>query len=370
MRLLLVIDSLDTGGCERHTVDLALALHRGGHEVAIACSVGGPLATVLGGECVPCYALMKRLVKRRVSLFFGWKLRKLLRRERFDVVHAHMYASAVAVAIATLGSGVPLVLTQHSEARWRPARARLYSRWLYRRAAHVIAVSNSIGRLLADHHCVPADRITVLPSAVAAPVSKGRSALPAVLRGAPLVGVVARLQPEKGVAIFLEAVAHVSPLVPTCHFPIVGDGPLRQKLEVRAAQLGLQERVHFLGFRGDARELISLLDVLVVPSLSEGAPLVVLEAMTAGIPVVASATGGIPDMIRHDQEGLQVPPNDPMALGHAILSLLQDPVRARRLGEAGRRRAASQFRYGAMLQKVEAIYHAAAGIQRAAGTEA
>jgi glycosyltransferase involved in cell wall biosynthesis len=173
---------------------------------------------------------------------------------------------------------------------------------------------------------------------------------------------VARLHPEKGVAIFLEAVARVAPLVPTCHFPVVGDGPLRQDLEVRAAQLRLQERVHFLGFRPDARELVSLLDVLVVPSLSEGAPLVILEAMMAGVPVVASAIGGIPDLIRHDREGLQVPPNDPMALSQAILSLLQDPVHARRLGEAGRRRAASQFRYATMLQKIEAIYHVASRI--------
>jgi glycosyltransferase involved in cell wall biosynthesis len=98
------------------------------------------------------------------------------------------------------------------------------------------------------------------------------------------------------------------------------------------------------------------LDVLVVPSLTEGSPLVTLEAMAAGVPVVASAVGGIPDQIRHDKEGLLVPPGDTGALGDALLELLRDPDRARRLGEAGRRRAASQFSHATMVRRIEEIY--------------
>ncbi len=121
------------------------------------------------------------------------------------------------------------------------------------------------------------------------------------------------------------------------------------------------ERVCFLGFRSDAREITSLLDVLVVPSLTEGAPLVVLEAMAAGVPVAASSVGGIPDQIRHEREGLLVAPGDAEALGEAILGLLRDPAYARSLGEAGRRRAGSEFGYGTMVQRIEDVYREVLG---------
>ena len=180
-------------------------------------------------------------------------------------------------------------------------------------------------------------------------------------REGPLVGVVAQLKPEKGLGTFLEAAARVSPLLPNVRFLVVGDGPLRWELETSTQHLGLDRRVRFLGFRSDARALVELLDVLVVPSLSEGAPLVVLEAMAAAIPVVASAVAGIPDQIRHEMEGLLVPPGDSTALGDALVDLLRNPGRARRLGEAGRRRWASEFNYTTMVRRVEAVYRSALG---------
>jgi glycosyltransferase involved in cell wall biosynthesis len=100
------------------------------------------------------------------------------------------------------------------------------------------------------------------------------------------------------------------------------------------------------------------LEVLVLPSLHEGSPLVILEAISAGVPIVASAVGGIPDQVEHGREGILVQPGDPSALGDAILRLLRDPALASRLGEAGRQRAGSRFSYAAMVQRVEAVYGA------------
>ncbi len=185
--------------------------------------------------------------------------------------------------------------------------------------------------------------------------------------GGPLIGRIARLQPEKGMEVFLTAAARVLPLFPGARFLVVGDGPLRGELEALARSLGLKEHAHFLGFRSDVPALMKLLDVLVVSSLSDGAPLVVLEAMEAEVPVVASAVGGVPDQIRHEEEGLLVPPSDPAALGDALLRLLRDPGFARRLGEAGRRRAASEFGYEAMVRKVETVYRVALGLPAASG---
>lgn len=364
IRLLLVVDSLEVGGAERHVVDLAAALHQKRHEVTVACSATGELSDLLGAVNVPLRVLLDRLAKRRVSVTYARRLRRLVTEQRFDLVHAHIYASAAASALATLGTGVPLVVTEHTQGTWQGRRAHLVSRLIYRRARHLISVSSPIRGRLIERDGVHPEKISLIPNAVvpASDTNPGASgALPDEWREGPLIGAVARLQPEKGIANLLKAAARVSSSCPEARFLVVGDGPLREELLCLADRLGLRERVRFLGHRADARALIGLLDVLVVPSLTEGTPLTVLEAMAAGVPIVASAVGGIPDQVRHDKEGLLVPPNDTAALGDALLELLQDSDRARRLGEAGRRRADSGFTHAEMVRKIEAVYHAALG---------
>ena len=358
IRLLLVVDSLEVGGAERQVVDLAVALRSKGYVVSVACSVAGDLSGALEEAGIPVRPLLRRLAKRRLSLAYAWRLRRLLSEERFDLVHAHIYASVVAAAIATLGTGVPLVITEHTEASWQDWRARWVSRWVYRRVGRIIAVSTPIRRRLIERDGVHPDLIAIVPNAVVSASEEHADTsppLPAELHERPLVGVVARLQPEKGVANFVKAAARLAPQLPEAHFVIAGDGPLRQELAALAEDLDLGSRAHFLGFRSDASALMRSLDVLVVPSLTEGSPLVTLEAMAAGVPVVASAVGGIPDQIRHDKEGVLVPPGDTDALGDALLELLRDPECARRLGEAGRRRAASQFSHATMVQRIEDV---------------
>jgi glycosyltransferase involved in cell wall biosynthesis len=367
--LLLVVDSLEVGGAERHVVDLAVALSRKEFEVTVACPVAGDLSESLEEANVPVRSLLDQLVKRRVSAAYARALRRLAKEERFDLVHAHVYASAAAAAIATVGTGVPLVVTEHTEAVWRGRRARLVTRWFCRRASRVIAVSDAVKQRLVKQDDVPPEKIAVIPNAVPANPDSGSGTPPLrdELRDRPLVGVLARLQPEKGVATFLKAGAHVAKVVPQACFIVVGDGPLRTELEVLVRRLCMDQNVRFLGFRSDPRALIELLDVLVVPSLTEGAPLVVLEAMAAGVPIVASAVGGIPDQIRHEGEGLLVPPGDPAALGDAVLKLLRDPGLARRMGASGCRKATTVFSHAEMVARTKDVYRAALGLSPASG---
>jgi glycosyltransferase involved in cell wall biosynthesis len=366
---LLVVDSLEVGGAERHVVDLAVALSRREYEVTVACSVAGDLSESLEEANVLVRSPLDQLVKRRVSAGYARALRRLAKEERFDLVHAHVYASAAAAAIATVGTGVPLVVTEHTEAIWRGRRARLVTRWFCRRASRVIAVSDAVKRRLVKQDDVPPEKIAVIPNAVPA-IPDSESGTPPLrdeLRDRPLVGVLARLQPEKGVATFLKAGAHVAKVVPQACFIVVGDGPLRTELEVLVRRLCMEQNVRFLGFRSDPRALIELLEVLVVPSLTEGAPLVVLEAMAAGVPIVASAVGGIPDQIRHEGEGLLVPPGDPAALADAVLKLLKDPGLARRMGASGCRKATTVFSHAEMVARTENVYRAALGLSPASG---
>jgi glycosyltransferase involved in cell wall biosynthesis len=364
LRLLLAVDSLEVGGAERHVVDLALALRRKGYGVEVACSVAGELAEPLQVAGVPVWPLTSRLVKRRVSPAYASGIGNLLKERRFDLLHAHIYASAVAAAIATRGTGLPLVITEHTEASWQTWWTRRVSRWAHRRARHTIAVSTPIQRRLIEKDGVPSYRVSLIPNAVI-PASDDPPDLTGTLPDGwlegPLVGVVARLQPEKGVADLLKAAVHVSKISPQVRFLVVGDGPLREELLALAKRIGVEERVRFLGHRTDAWALVGLMEVLVVPSVTEGSPLIVLEAMATGVPVVASAVGGIPDQIRHDKEGLLVPPGDTGALGEALLNLLRDPALARRLGEAGRRRATSEFAHPTMVRRIEDVYRDALG---------
>lgn len=355
--VLMVVDSLQMGGAERHAADLAIALHRRGVAVVVACSAGGFLAGAIERAGIEVCVLGSRQVKRRLGLLLAWRLRRLIHHRHVRLVHAHMYAGGAAGALALVGSGLPLVRTEHSEASWRGRWATLVGRLAYRRTAHIIAVSAPIRQRLVERDGVPAERVTVIPCAMPQDCPRQPSpALPETLGGRPLVGVVARLQPEKGVDVLLRAASRIVDRRPECTLVVMGDGPLRAMLEAQAARLGLAGHVHFLGFRPDVPALLPLLEVLVVPSLSEGAPLVVLEAMAAGVPVVASATGGIPDQIRHEEDGLLVPPGDDAALAAAVLCLLEDPALARRYGEAGRRKVEQEFGFEEMVDRIEGIY--------------
>jgi glycosyltransferase involved in cell wall biosynthesis len=360
LRLVLAVDSLDMGGAERHVAGLATALVANGHDVFLACSAGGYLAaTAEAGGVVVC-SLGPVPVKRRVSVAYGLRLRRLVSVSRPHLVHAHMHASAAAARLATLGTAVPLVVTEHSEAAWRTHSALWAARNVYRHSAAIIAVSAAIRHRLIGTDGVAPERITVIPNCpVPSSLPTGPEPVALGLPGGPLVGVVARLRPEKGVNFFVDAAAHVAREVPDARFVVVGDGPEREHLKRVAGEYGIGDCMRFLGFRPDAPGIIAGLDMLVVPSLSEGTPLVVLEAITAGVPVVASATGGIPEQVRDDVEAVLVPPGDAVALANGILGLLRDPARRARLAVAARQRASSEFNPEVFLEATQAVYESA-----------
>jgi glycosyltransferase involved in cell wall biosynthesis len=337
--VLLVVDSLDAGSAERSVVDLAVALRRRGWPVHVACSAGGVRAGSLADAGVPVSVLLDELVERRVSGRYERALARLVAGLRPAVVHAHLFASAAAAVHAVRDLPVPLVVTEHSEEPWRDRRARAVSGLVYRNADHVVAVSSAVRDLLVSDYGVAPDRVEVLlPTTTAEPVPS--AARPA--EGSPVVGLVGRLVQEKGVDVFLRAAALVSAVVPQAEFLVVGDGPLRPDLEHRAAVLGLSGSVTFTGYRSDVSRLLAGLDVLAVPSRSDGSPLVVCEAMAAGVPVVASRVGGLPDLVEDGGSGLLVRPGEAEDLARALVSLLLDPEAARRLGARGRDLAATR----------------------------
>ncbi len=352
MRVLLIIDSLTVGGAERHLVDLARRLRDRGETVLVACSASGPGAGELEASGVPVEVLGDRLVKRRLSLAFAWRVRRLVTRFDPDVVHAHLHAAGWAAALALATSQRRLVVTEQTEGLWRGRRARACSRLTYRRADRVIAVSDAIARRLAEYG-VPREKVTVIRNTVA----PGASAERAVAQGGcRTVGVIARLVHEKGIDDLLDALAALRREDRAVRAVIVGDGPLRDALEQRSAALGLNGAVTFLGERGDARSLLPTFDVLAVPSRAEGTPLTILEAMWAGVPMVATTAGGIPEQVRDGREALLVAPGDLAGLHSALRRVLEDRPLAERLAANARHRAETLFCPGRMTDEILAVY--------------
>jgi len=251
-----------------------------------------------------------------------------------------------------------------------PWRRRLQE-WVCRLAHHVLANAEAVrSRLIEDGH--DGRGISVIHNGIALDHFRPGSASDRVREelgipvGAPVVAVLARLSGVKGIEYFLEAVALLAPRFPEARFLIVGDSaavdpegrPYRVGLEALSARLGLSGRVVFAGFRADIPELLSLVTVSVLPSLSEGLSNTVLESMAAGVPVVATAVGGNPEMVREGVTGFLVPPRDPGSLAAGIERILRDPAMARRLGSAGRQSVTERFSLDSMAQKTASLYRA------------
>ena len=335
-RILHVCDSLQIGGAERVLVGLAAGLVARGARVTVACSADGPLALEAERAGVDVRMLGTGPVKRRFDAAFAGALARLMVNEPPDLVHTHMYASTVAATLPLQQSRIPLVVHEHSEAGWRDREARRSAAVAYRRSAVVIAASGAIRRRLVDVDGVAPAKIRVLHNTLPRLPGRAGGVVGLPRPAGPLVGVVARLQPEKGVAVFLRAATRLAQSVPDAGYVVVGDGPQRGMLERLAADLGVA--VTFLGYRPDGPALVGGLDLLVIPSLTEGTPLVLLEGAAAGVPLVATAVGGIPEQVRDGIEGVLVPPGDDRALADACRRILADRAFGARLAAAAAER--------------------------------
>jgi glycosyltransferase involved in cell wall biosynthesis len=308
-------------------------------------------------------------VSRTFRVAGAVQLTRLLRRERVDVLHTHTALAAnVLSRVAGRLAGAAVVSHIHIENHFRPNRfvravhSALDNRTA-RLAARVLAVSRSTrDTLIAQGY--PSQLVEVVHNGIDVDAQGSRRAqgLRNELRvpdGATLVGEIGRLCDVKGQRELIEAIA----LVPDAHLVLVGDdletgGAYRTLLEELARDRAVDDRVHLLGYRADAGELLDQFDVLVLPSWIEGLPGVVLEAMAHAKPVIATPVGGTAELVVDGETGMLVPPRDPVAVAAAIQTIIDDPKRARRLGLAGRDRAEREFSEKSMTTRVLEVYDA------------
>jgi glycosyltransferase involved in cell wall biosynthesis len=285
----------------------------------------------------------------------------MLHTERPSIFHAHLSWPLACKwgLVAALLSRVPAVIATLQ--LWVDAPYTRSARWQQRMiAAHLgryIAVSHDIAGKLEHVFNVSGSKLQVIHNSVDDRYYKNAINLnpPAdlpIVRDCPVVLTVARLDKQKGLPTLLEAATQV----PEAFFVLVGEGPERRALEARCHELGLEGRVYFAGFRQDIPAWLGHCNLFVLPSLYEGVPLSLLEAMAAGKPVIASAIPGNDEAVIHAETGWLVPPGDAAALAKAIRLLLSDPKLADRLALAGHARAQKEFASESMMQQIEQVY--------------
>lgn len=353
------------GGAERMLASLVGALQGDGHENVVVLPAAGEgwLARELSstGAAVEYF----RLDRPFSPAFASW-LADLLRRHRIELAHSHEFTMAVYGAWAARKAGIPHLFTMHGGRYYAEQLRRRVALHLAARASTaVVSVSHGLARHLARDLWIAASRIVTVPNGVRPPQIQGTEPQ---LRGQlgldlddRLAVAIGNLYPVKGHAYLLEALALLATRHPKLHVAIAGRGELEGALRQRARELRVENRFHLLGLRSDVGDVLAAADVFALPSLSEGVPLALLEAMLSGRPVVASAVGEVPSVLGEGGAGILVPPGDAAALASALDSLLADPEAARRLGAAARMRATESYSFDAMLNRYLELYAAALG---------
>ena len=297
------------------------------------------------------------------------RLIRLIRAGQYDVIHTHLLkADAYGAVAARLSGTAVLIASKHNdEAVLRRPLVGTVHGWLARLTDRVIVLSDHVGHYMRDPGHVPAERLRrvyygITPDAGAA--TAARAAVRAefnVPADAPLLLTIGRLDPQKGHRDLLAALRQVVAALPAVHLIVAGapqqaSVAYEQALRAAAAAPELGRRVHWAGHRDDVPALLAACDIVVQPSHWEGFGLVLVEAMAAQRPVVATAVSAIPEVVRDGETGLLVPPHDPHALARALLQLCGDPDRRARLGAAGAARVQSHFTAERMVRETLAVY--------------
>lgn len=357
-----VVEDLGIGGLERVVVTLCQSLDPERYERSVLCLRGtGPLAAELreGGVRVidvggvagtPDYLAFR-------------KVARALREHRVDVLHTHNtlplfdgFAASRLVGVRTL------VHTDHArdfpDKRRYMVAERVISHFLYR----IAAVSEHTRDNLMRYEGISPRKIVTIPNGIlesryTAPVDVARKRreldLPA---DAPVIGLGARLTPQKGVEYLLHAMVRLRERIPRAMLLVAGTGEQEPQLRDMAAELGLGDAVRFLGARLDIPELLQVFDVYAMPSVWEGLPMALLEAMAAGCPIVATEVGGIPTALTDDVSGALVPPRDPEALAERLARLLLSPETRARYADEARRVFRERYSAEAMTRRYEEMY--------------
>lgn len=349
--------SLGWGGQEIRILTEAAGMMQRGHRVTLLCPAGAKIYEEARLRGVPAVALpVGRKNLRGVLALHRW-----LRNNPADILNTHSSTDTWLAALASLlpGEQAPIVRTRHISAPIPNNRA---TRWLYQSATrHIVTTGEKLRQQLIDDNGYKPENITSVPTGIdTSRFIPGDKRLVRRQLGLPeegtIIGIVATLRSWKGHTYLLDAFTALGD--PTAHLLIVGDGPQRDALQKKVAELGLQERVIMPGNQRDVLPWLQAMDIFVLPSYAnEGVPQALLQAMLCALPIITTPVGSILDALQNGKNGLIVEPKNAAPLQQALKRLLQEPELRLALGEHARIDGLEKFGLQAMLDKMEAIFH-------------
>lgn len=365
IRVVTLIDSLspdNLGGAERFATVVAMKLDRERFDSVIVSTrpSEGPLVDEVRAAGIRVVDFDR---SSRHDLRSWARVIAFLRRERIDVLHAHKHGSNVAGTIVGRAARVPVIVAHEHTWSYEGQRLRvLLDREIVGRGSDAfLAVSREDRRRMIEIEGVRPEKARFLPIGIATPPPPSGRDLRAELGipgDAPVVGTVCAMRKQKALEVLVRAAAELAPAYPGLRVLIAGAGPEEEGLRALARELGVEDTVRMLGFwrPADVPDLLAALDVAVNTSDFEGSPLGVMEFMEAGVPVVATSVGGVPDLIDDGVHGLLVERRDHRGVADAIARLLRDRELAARLAEAGRERRRAEFDVDTTVRSLERLY--------------
>ncbi len=367
-KILHVVCTLDLGGTETQMVQVVGKLDRIGYDVTVVClHKGGPLRETLAeaGIKVVDYTKPPGSLISLKGIVQILSFARFIRREEFDVVHANdLWANLIAVPAGRL-AGVPMVISSQRDLAhlwwYTPFRKKVIQK-IHKWAHCVIANSVAVRQMLQEEFHIPEEHVRVIHNGVDLTRFDGardsrQKLFPDFDPQWKLIVTVANMHSAvKGHYELIEAARIVRDSIPEARFLLVGDGEERLKLEEAVRSAGMQDRIVFLNSRSDVSEVLSCCDLFVLPSRAEGLPNALLEALAAGLPVIATAVGGVPDIIEDGVNGVLIPPQNPAALADALLRVLKNPRLSEKLGRGGRDRVRTNFSFDHTISELRRIY--------------
>lgn len=347
LRVVHVVLSLDVGGLERIVLGLISAGRRLDQEITVVClTARGALsseAESLGARVV-CVDKPPGLRLNTIS-----KLKVVFKELNADVVHTHQIGTLFYAGPAAHQAGVPVIVhSEHGKHYSGRMRTRIMGRMASRRAARFFCVSGDIAKEVLKYRIADARKVAIVHNGIdvdlfdVRPDGALRQSL-GILPGAKIIGTIGRLNEVKRQDVLLRAFALLAESVKGVELVLVGEGPMRAQLEQLAGELGIAKSTHFVGYQSQPERYLPMMDVFAITSRSEGMPLAVLEAWAARVPVVASAVGGLPEMIEHGRTGLLFPTGDHAALSQLLQEILENPIQMQSLREQGLARVRNSF---------------------------
>lgn len=360
IRVMHLVHQLGAGGAENGIINIVNNIDQHNFQISIATFVdGGALSQRVQQEKCERFTLNKR---EGNDLLLPFKLRKLFQTWQPHILHTHAWGTLCEGVIGAKLARIPIIIHgEHGTIQEKPINV-FVQRQFWRMTNHVLSMSNEHRQRLSSIIGFPESRIVVIPNGVASNCFSNcldKQSAKKKLGFPPdsfIIGTVGRLVPIKNQKMLIKAFASIAEQYPDTRLLMVGDGPLREELATLAATLNVSSRVTFAGRRNDVPKQLQAMDLFVLPSLSEGMSNTLLEAMSTGIPVIATNVGGNPEVITNRISGMLVKSDDPCQLAATISKLIDNKKLRIQMGQEGRKQIEIKFSLAAMVGNYENLY--------------